>query len=90
MENIDEPETTIEQEEGDNQQIKQAERFLNDQGRPSFDYMMNIAKRHTAQASEIIMEWAEKYDITFDPTLPLEETVQRIWTAMESSPDASV
>ncbi|MBX4187447.1 MAG: hypothetical protein KW802_04340 [Candidatus Doudnabacteria bacterium] len=86
----DEPETTTEQEQGtDGSSVRHAQQWLNDHDRPSFDYMMGIAKRHTAQAAEIIMEWAEKYNVQFDPTLPLEDVVQRIWTAMESSPDTS-
>jgi hypothetical protein len=87
MQNItDEPDTTIEQEEGDHM-VKAANHWLNNHERPSFDHLMSIAKRHTSQAAEIIMEYAETYDVQFDPTMPLEEAVQRIWQAMESSPD---
>ncbi len=85
----DEPETTTEQEAGGTE-ILHAQQWLNDHERPSFDYLMGIAKRHTAQAVEIIMEWAERYNVQFDPNMPLEEAVHRIWTAMESSPDQSV
>ena len=79
----DEPETTIESEAGGLDE-RRTQQWLNDHNEPSFDYMMNIAKRHTPQAAEIVMEWAEKYNIQFDRTMPLEETVQRIWNAMQS------
>jgi hypothetical protein len=85
----DEPETTTESEAGGSE-MRHAQQWLNDHERPSFDYLMGIAKRHTAQAAEIIMVLAEKYNIQYDRSMPLEEAVHRIWTAMESSPDQSV
>jgi hypothetical protein len=84
----EEQDTMFEQEEG-SLAVRQANEWLNDHGRPSFDVLMDLARRHTAQAKEILWEYAERYDITHDPTMRLEDLVHRIWTAMESSPDTA-
>jgi hypothetical protein len=86
----DEPETTTEQEHGEGKHIQQAERWMNDHGRPSYDFMMNTAEKGNAEAVETIANWAQDFDVDFDGTVPLTEMVQRIWLAMgESNSDAS-
>jgi hypothetical protein len=85
----DEEDTTIESEEADNEQIKQAQKWLNDHERPSFEVLMKLAKKHTPQAAEILQGYAEEYDVNWDPDRTLEDTVHQIWQAMESNSDAT-
>lgn len=90
MSKPDEPETTIEAEETDNEEIRQAEKWLNEHGRPSFEVLMKLAQKHTPQAAELLQGYAEQYDVNWDPDRTLEDTVHQIWQKMEeSNSDAS-
>jgi hypothetical protein len=84
----EERDTTIEQDMRDSGQIRNAESWLRDHGKPTYEHMMSLARTGTNESAEVIRELAENYNIAFDSRSTLQEMVQKIWSAMESSPDA--
>jgi|GEM_PF-6872896 hypothetical protein len=64
-------------------QVRNAEKWLEDHGKPKYEELIRLAKSPYIEDKEQLRELAELYDLGFDTTQSPETIAEQIWTAMD-------
>lgn len=68
--------------------FQHASEWLNDNGHPSYSYLMKLAEEDTVESRDELMELAERYDIPRHTVTTTQDLVEKIMLYMNMGQEA--
>jgi hypothetical protein len=68
--------------------IQHSQEWLNSHGAPSYSYLKKLAEDDDLASREELLELAERYNISYDRSTPLQDLVEKIRLFMNIGPES--